>query len=518
MIKFSYDKLKKIEFYLQEISQIEKTSYGLGDQYIEDIEKHFCGTLDGSPLPPQVSPTPQIACNEFVDYITNKYFPSDGSWINISDLNENRIKVLHELRRRVEDSNFYFEIRNLIKNAVLFETGAMVCNWGSGDLFFSNYNIRQSNINISDSDIRTRGYVQKQRKMSGLSKQYNIPEEESDNDVQTYILYLPVEKRYITEGNPDKNDKFFSIEIYNGQILEPKDGELPTYSLFPIFRFRSGFESLGKQALGYAIELESITYEFRERIKYANNPKLVVPQEFFNKYTDLIEGKPENLFRAVGGAIPIDPGGTVPTTLKLDTDIPVDQNYIQRLEHNIFHVFKSDLIARSKIAGLNALEEAQRMIGIHNEIAPFLGGMINRTAKNLIGRAHQLLRTNDADYKKMSENEEINIFSDFHLQQIKKQIKISNAIKLLEIAGAIGSIDRTDLDGFRGDVILEKAASELELPEAIGPPEETDKVRGAMAESQTQQGMEEAKTEDYQAAAQLKTAQADQLQQGYQGG
>ena len=514
MIKFSNSKLKSVEFYLKEKSQIETIAPTLGDLWVNDVEKYFCGTQNGSPLPPSISPTPQIACNEFVDYVTSKYFPSDGSWINIEDLDEDKIKVLNELRRRIEDSNFYSEIRAFVKNGILFETGAMVCNWGSGDLFFSNYDISKCNINISDSDLRTRAYIEKERKMSGLSKEYNITEENGDADVQTCILYLPIEKRYISVNENESEDRFFSIEIYNNEILEPRDGEIPTYRVFPIFRFKSGFESLGKQALGYAIELENIILEFRERIKYTNNPKVVVSSDYFNKYVDVIEGSPENLFKTLKGAIPIDPGGIPPTTLKLENDIPVDQNYIQRLEHNIFHVFKGDLIARSKIAGLNALEEAQRLIGIHNELAPFIGGMVNRVAKNLVSRAHQILRTNDADYNELSKNKKINIFSDFYLQQIKKQAKISNAIKLLEIAGAIGSIDRTDLDGFRGDKLLEKIASELELPDAIGPPEETDKVRGAMAESQTQQGMEEAKTEDYRAAAELKAAQADQINQG----
>ena len=463
------------------------------------------------PLLPTPSPTPQVACNDFVEYITNKYFPTDGSWINMKNLTPKKREVLDLLRSKIADSNFYNQIRLFIKNGTLFETALMTVNWGCGDLFFDNFDIFKSNIHISDSDLRTRGYVEKTRKLSGLHKEYIMEDtDDTDSDVQTNILYLPIEKKYIEL--PEKAvDNFFSIEIYQGKILEPKSGILPSYSVFPMFRFKPGTESLGKMAVGKAIDLEKTIMEFRERIEYVNSPTLLLPDEYFNSHVDVIDGKAKQLFKT-SEAFPI-PKGTniVPQTLALQNDIPVDQTYIQKLEHDIFYIFKAPLIAQSKIAGLNALEEAQREIGMHNEIAPFLGGLLTRVAKNLVVRSHNLLVKHDTEYKEMAGNEKIDISTDFYLLQIKKFTKISSAIKLLEVAAAVGQIEKTDLDGFRGDKLLKLVAEELELPEAIGPPEETDQVRSAMAEAQPQQQLEQAKAEEAEASAELKQAQAQQL-------
>ena len=94
--------------------------------------------------------------------------------------------------------------------------------------------------------------------------------------------------------------------------------------------------------------------------------------------------------------------------------------YIQKLEHEIYHIFKAELIARSKLVGLSTAEAAQREIGIHNELAPLMGHVVTNTAKNLIQRAVALLQANDTTFQKAVGKRQLKIFTDFYLQNVEK--------------------------------------------------------------------------------------------------
>ena len=88
-------------------------------------------------------------------------------------------------------------------------------------------------------------------------------------------------------------------------------------------------------------------------------------------------------------------------------------------------------------------------------------------------------------------------------------------VKLVEVLGAVASLNKQYIDGFDGGKYIADLANELELPDVILTEEEKQALQQAYAEmSPANEGeVNEAKAQKDQADAELKTAQANQLQQ-----
>ena len=422
------------------------------------------------------------------------------------------------LRKRISESNFYSKMAGFLKNGVLFNNALITCEYGGNELNFTNYDIFRNNVRVIDEDTIKRGFIQTQRHVTSLKEEYKTDKLDNYGEgyIDTYVLYLPIIDRYIKGAKPNPNDRFFSIEIFGNEILRRKDNIIPTFPTFPIHPFRpTNIRSMGQEALGPAIALREITFELHWRVKYTNNPSIRLPQEYFNKLRDALKKAPEDLIRE-RLAIPIPPGSEKGdfAAVKLENEIPVDLQYIQKLEHEIYHIFKAELIARSKLVGLSTAEAAQRDIGIHNELAPLMGHVVTNTAKNLIQRAVALLQANDATFQKAVGKRQLKIFTDFYLQNVEKQEKINKMMRFLEAVGGVGSLNPADIQGFKGHEFLEQLGSELEIQGVLSAPDELDQQRMAMSQAQTQPGVDEAKAEKDQADAMLKQAQAGQIEQG----
>ena len=520
-MKFSEVRFNSVEDYLND-TRANTTISGrdrLVDSWAGDVQREFSGFRHGeSSTVPQPTSVPEVACNEFVEYVTQKFFPADGSWINTVDKDEQTIKALNVLRRRIGESNFYSTIAGFIKNGILYNTALITCEYGGRELNFLNYDPFNNNVRVIDSDLIKRGFIHTKRHITAIKEIYKTDGLGLDGEgyIDTYLLYFPTIKRYIRGGKTAPNENFFSIEIYENQILVRKDNIIPTFPTFPIHAFRpNNIRSMGQEALGPAIELKTFVYELRKRIKYVNDPSLVMPDSYFNTLRDVLKKPPEAVLKE-GLPIPIPPGHDKAdiATIKLENDIPVDIQYIQMLVHDIFHIFKAELVTRSKLVGLSTAEAAQREIGVHNELAPLFGHVVSITAKNLITRAVSLLQNDDAEYKKVAGKKIIDIRTDFYLKSVHKYEKIDKMMRLLEVVGAIGAINPSDVQIFKGDEFLERFARELEIPGVLASPDEVDQQRQAMSQAATQPQVDEAKAEKDQSDALLKQAQAQQIEGG----
>ena len=518
-MKFSEAKFKNVDFYLRDVfASVESKEHYIGS-WAREVYKEFCGKRSGDiDAEPQPTATPEVACNEFVEYLAQRYFPTDGSWINIKEKTQENLDILEVLRKRVGESNFYSQMAGFLKNGVLFNTALITCDYGGNELHFINYDVINSNIRVIDKDIIKRGFLKRERHATAINSEYKTDDLgiASEGFIDTHLLYLPIIDRYITGVKPEEGENFFSIEIYMDKILVRKDDTIPAFSTFPIHPFRpTNVRSMGHEALGEALELKEMVFQLRKRVKYVNNPSVRLPEKFFNTLRNVLKTKPEDIIHK-GTAIPIPPGSDKADigAVKLENEFPIDMQYIQMLEHKIFHVFKAELISRAKVVGLTTAEDAQRQLGIHNELAPLIGHVVETTAKNLINRAVVLLQNSDDEFKKVAGKRKINIFTDFYLHSTKKYTKINSMMRLLEAVGAVGSINPADAQVFQGDVFLEKLAKELELPDVLGQPEDVDKTRMAMSQAATQPMVDESQAEKNQADAELKQAQAAQVQQG----
>ena len=518
-MKFSKVKFRPVEEYLKDVHiGVEGAEHYLG-AWAKDVYREFCGKRsEEGDMPPQPTSIPEVACNEFVEYVTQRFFPTDGSWINIEDKDEDALESLNLLRKRISESNFYSKMAGFIKNGTLFNTALITCDYGGNELNFVNYDIFRDPVRVIDHGAIKRGFIQTERQVSELREIYNTEGINllTEGSINTYLMYFPIIDRYITGDKPELNDRFFSIEVCGNNILKRKDGVIPTFPTFPIHAFRpSNVRSMGHEALGEAIELKTFSYALRQRVKYANDPSFAFPDTYFNRYRDVLKKDPNNILKEKDN-IPIPAGFDANSikAIKLENEIPVDMQYIQLLSHNIFHIFKAELITRAKLVGLTTAEEAQREIGINNELAPLMGHVVANTAKNLIGRAISLLQNNDAEFQKTVGKRRLKIFTDIYLKNVSKYEKINKMIRFLEAVGAVGSINPADAQAFKGREYLEMLAKELEIPGVLGKQDEVNQQNLAMSQAATQPQVDEAKAEKDQSDALLKQAQAQQIEQG----
>ena len=541
-VNFNDCTFRKAEDYIRDkATLVDLRSYG-PTRNVELINYQFCGgrwkNRDRLPLP---NATPEVACDDFVDFVTSRYFPCDGSWITFSlseemEMKQKEIKLLHLLRSRLADTNFYQQMNHFIKSGVLFNTAIMTCNWLFKSLSFSVFSIfddRGTTVRMvgDNAEVYMRGYIDAHRNLAALLTHYDIPDYSIDtgkrtievlgqgnaSQYQTTQCFLPLTDDFvIVNGKKEDHDKFFMIELdAQGQnILKPKDNILPTYTVFPIFIFRPALSrSMGEKAVGPAYELLNTVYELRKRIKYTNNPTKVMSENTIAKFKDLKQNI-EDVFNKPGQVLPVDGTSDIePKGLKLENDLPIDMQYIQKYEHDIRMIFKADLIERSKIVGLSAPEEAQRQLGIHNEVAPFLGSVLTRTAKNMLMRVDTILRQEDAEYKKLAEGVAPTIITNSYLQSIQKYARLKDATTLAEFASALSGMDQSvPAEHFKADALLRNVAGLLEHPEAVaGENEVLEQRKGyeQMSGVQQQAEAEGAKAQKDIADANLKNQQAE---------
>ena len=517
-MKYSEVTFNSVDDYLKDVQvNIEGREHYLGS-WARDVYREFCGKRsETDDAPPQPTSIPEVACNEFVEYVTQRFFPTDGSWINLEDKDEGSLEALNLLRRRISESNFYSKMAGFIKNGTLFNTALITCDYGGNELNFVNYDVFRDSVRVIDQDAIKRGYMQAERHVTAIKEIYKTDGMNLLNEgtINIYLLYFPIIDRYISGGKPSPNDRFFAIEVYGNKILERKDNTIATFPTFPIHAFRpSNVRSMGQEALGQAIELKTFSYALRQRVKYANDPSFVYPETYFNRLRDQKKDPEVLLKERLNVPIPAGFDANSIKAVKLENEIPIDMQYIQLLSHNIFHIFKAELITRAKLVGLTTAEEAQREIGINNELAPLMGHVVANTAKNLIGRAVTLLKNNDAAFQKAVGKRKLKIFTDIYLKNVSKYEKINKMIRFLEAVGAVGSINPTDAQAFKGREYLEMLARELEIPGVLGDAAEVNQQQLAMSQAATQPQVDEAKAEKDQADAMLKQAQAGQIEQG----
>ena len=286
-----------VEQYLQDVQvSIEGQEHYLG-AWAALVHKEFTGKRYGNTeVTPQPTSTPEVACNEFVEYVTQRFFPADGSWINIKDKDESALNALEVLRRRISESNFYSQMAGFLKNGVLFNNALITCDYGGNELHFINYDIFHNDVRVIDTDTIKRGYVQIERNLTALREEYDMEElnVHGVGKISTYLMYFPIIDRYIKGSKANPNDRFFSIEVYNDKILRRKDDIIPTFPTFPIHPFRpTNVRSMGQEALGPAIALKNISLELHWRVKYVNDPSIRLPQEYFNQLRDALKKPPE---------------------------------------------------------------------------------------------------------------------------------------------------------------------------------------------------------------------------------
>ena len=542
MVKFSQCTFREPEEYVKDkASLVDVKSYG-PVRNAELINYQFCGgKLRGRENLPLPNATPEVACDNFVDFVTSRYFPCDGSWItfNLSkevETMKKEVALLNLFRSRLADSNFYFAMSEFIKSGVLFNVGLITSNWIFNSLNFSVFSVfddRGTNVRMvgDNANVYMRGYVESGKNIASLLTIYDMPEYEvnsrrtvevlgtgSADQYQTTQCFLPLTDEFVTVNGkkPEPYEKFFMIELdgMGSKILRPKNDTLPTYTVFPILLFRPSLSrSLGDQAVGPAYELLDTVFAFRDRVKYTNNPTKVLSENTIAKFKDQ-KGRLEDVFSKPGQVLPVDGTSDIePKGLKLENDLPIDMQYIQKYEHDIRMIFKADLIERSRIIGLSAPEEAQRQLGIHQEVAPFLGNVLTRTAKNLLIRSDALLRKEDKEYRKLAEGIAPTIITNSYLQSIQKYSKLKDATTLIEVASALAGMDQSvPSEVLKAGGLLRSVAGLLEHPEAVSSEEETLEMQKGyeqMSGIPEQAQAEEAKAQKDIADANLKNQQAE---------
>ena len=541
-MKFSDCTFRKPTEYLTDSkSLVDIKSYGPA-RYVELINRIFCGgKLTGRDEQPHPNSTPEIACTNFVDFCMSRYFPIDGSWITFKFSEDPNTKIkekklLDMLRCRLADSNFYQSMSTFIRGGVLFNLGACTVNWQYKSLHFNTFTVFDTQgtiIRMSGDalDSYGRGYIESNRNLAALKAYYEVPSykfesEKRTMDVlgsgniamyQTTQCFLPLSKEFITvNGKVEPYERFFMIELDStGQeILKPKNDVLPVYSTFPIFLFRPALSrSMGEEAVGPAYELINMVYQFRDRVRYVNNPSSAIPTGTLSEFKDQ-KGNIEELFTKPQ-VIPIsDTSAIKPEALKLPNELPVDMNYVQKLEHDVREAFKASLIQGSRTIGLSAPEHAQMELGVHREIAGFLGSVLTRTAKNLLLRSDTLLRQGDKEYEEASQGISPEVITNSFLDNIEVYKRIKNAATMLEFASGLASVDQTIMEKFNAHKALDEVSTLLELPHLVRTDEEVQEMQKGyqqMSPMMEQKQVDEAKAEKDRADANLKNQQAQAL-------
>ena len=118
-------------------------------------------------------------------------------------------------------------------------------------------------------------------------------------------------------------------------------------------------------------------------------------------------------------------------------------------------------------------------------------------------------------YKNLLPSGGIEVFTDVYIQQAKKNAKIVNMMRFAEAVGALASINKQYIDGVDGGKFIQELANELELPNVMMSEEEKQALQQTYAEmSPANEGeVNQAKAQKDQADAELKRAEADQLNQ-----
>lgn len=457
-----------------------------------------------------------VAAKEYINYVTDLYFPVDGSWIGVNtkskdpEIQQKALEALKYLNKSLIDAKFYREITKFARSGVLHNKGIIETSYANC-LTFTNIDPDEIFISKESHDGARRAYSVVWKTAEEIMEEFDgeLPSELRSRDLRpeerhmhykVIVCTLPISKHFgIKSRKRYKYLKMYLCESEFGvtELTHKKEDGMGYYS-FPLSQFLGYCEdSLAALSLPVAVRLNNyeqlIGSKGRQQIR---PPHAVGLQTYKNN---------NNISFEEDAVVPIFPGEIVPTPIATTGAFNITDRDIIRLEQKIDRNFMIPLIQRLQVTNVSQFEAALNEIGAIKAIAPNCSDLSN-VAVEVVQRSHDLLMKNDKKYKQMSKGLEMEfMFAGLagKLNKLKKAVGIARTVQAV---APLFQIDPTLRDIVHGEQTFINAVDCYDVPFMAKSEDEVEQARQQREQQvQQQEQMEQATAS---ADVQQKLAQA----------
>ena len=287
-----------------------------------------------------------IAAKEYINYVTDLYFPLDGSWIGVTtkskdvETQKRAMEALKYLNKSLIDSKFYREISKFTRSGVLHNKGIIETGYANC-LTFTNIDPDDIFISKESHDGARRAYSVIWKTAEEIMEEFDgeLPKEldsrelrpeERHQHYKVIVCTLPISKHLGVK--PNKRYKYLKMylcesELGITQLIHKKEEGMGYYS-FPLSQFLGYCEdSLASLSLPVAVRLNSYEQLIGTAARKHIRPPTAVGLQTYKNNNNIDMGE--------GALVPIFPNEIAPTPIQTTGQFNITRDDIMKLEQKI---------------------------------------------------------------------------------------------------------------------------------------------------------------------------------------
>ena len=464
----------------------------------------------------------EVALDEYTDFVTNVFFPLDGSWIGVEvddpkkeDI-ENAKRFRSIINKELTDRRFYTYINDMIRKGACYRTSLLEID----DINGLNFNIIENDdiyVSFEKGEGGKRAYARSPKTIleiiegfdgdiiKELQEEYMSEGEVKQDQLMAYrdiiVCVIPESKFFGTEGKMG-NYKYrlvYLLEVDGAFYeVENKKQKGKGWYTFPFLNYSyRGRRSLAEKALPYALNANRYEMQRSERGELENRPPMAV-----DKRTLM-----ENQFDfGAGGLTGISRDEVVPSTLQVQGQTSIVRDDIQDAHRVIDRVFKVPLIQRTELTAVSNFEASEIMLKAIESTALNCYDIIN-VANDALKRSCDIIikyAGNEVDKDLLKSFKEKMVAVGL-LTKLEKLKAVKGFGRFMQTAAPYIQAKPSSAQIISGDGTLINLAYAMDLPQVLATEEQVNKEREEAAQRQQQEmGMKQDESGAKLAAAESK--------------
>lgn len=460
-----------------------------------------------------ISTLPEECVEKLSNFIVAEFMDPAGNWIDIGVTDRAMLKDAAELRHtfaaHLTNSNFYTEIKDVIRNGLIYRQGMLDISY-EGCLSFTSIDSESIYVSNDKNIANTRVYsevlfsgMDLREKFTNLHPEFDEPSDGLKDSVATQYFETV---SCIVPNKSKRGYKWKKLWFLAGKedrILETKEkGEF--YKTLPVVSYKlAKKKSLAELCMSPALILEEYERTLLSYASKAAEPPIALPMQAIQR---------QDYSLAARGIVPVANQERDPRPIQTTLDLPYTIEDRVARERNIMRIFKIDYIEAVQQATLGNLEAQANKVAALGEIAPLVQDFMARAINMIVDRVHSLLTDHDKEYGRAAAKIRGGFRGASSSSVLNKAKRALDAARFTQSAIPLLQIDPSSVIQLDVENMLVLLARSHNLPEVLKSAQEVAEDRKAMI--QQQQAQQNIEQEQVQSQTAMNQAKADQLEQG----